>query len=82
MSLQKKLNAFKAYFEAGASPEKVALMHKATGDLRHSGILQHVLKVGDKAPHFELLNAHGKMVISRNLLAKGPLVISFYRGVW
>lgn len=82
MSLQEKLDAFKARFEATASPEAVALMHRATDDLRRSGIMERVLRVGDKAPHFELLNARGEIVSSRYLLAKGPLIISFYRGVW
>src|SRR6185437_8928077 len=31
---------------------------------------------------FTLLDSDGKPVASRELLRKGPLVISFYRGVW
>ena len=34
------------------------------------------------APEFTLLDPDGKPVSSRELLARGPLVISFYRGVW
>lgn len=82
MSLQEKLDAFRTRFEASASPEAVALMHRATADLYRSGMMQRVLKVGDEAPDFDLLNSKGEMVSSGNLLAKGPLVISFYRGVW
>ncbi|MEP2024826.1 MAG: peroxiredoxin-like family protein [Reichenbachiella sp.] len=40
------------------------------------------LKVGEKAPFFELPNAEGKSVSLDTLLEKGPLVITFYRGDW
>ena len=39
MSLQDKLNAYKAEFESKTPPEKLAIMHRATEDLRRSGIL-------------------------------------------
>jgi peroxiredoxin len=57
-------------------------MHRATEDLRRSGIFNRVVKVGQKAPNFELLNQRGEQVRSEALVAKGPLVVSFYRGVW
>ncbi len=41
-----------------------------------------VLKKGDKAPLFELPNAQGKPVSMADLLAKGPVVLTFYRGAW
>jgi peroxiredoxin len=40
------------------------------------------LKIGDKAPDFALPNAEGKLVVSDELLARGPLVINFFRGDW
>jgi cytochrome oxidase Cu insertion factor (SCO1/SenC/PrrC family) len=40
------------------------------------------LKVGDKAPDFTGYDQNGKMVESKNLLQKGPLVLFFYRGKW
>ena len=82
MSLQDRLEAFRKKFETNASPEIVATMHRATDDLRRSGILDRVLKVGDTAPAFALPNADGVIVRSADLLAKGPLILSFYRGVW
>jgi hypothetical protein len=87
MSLQEKLNDFKNNFESGnppfnVSPEVVATMHKATDELRSSGILGRVLKTGDKAPEFSLPNENGEMMHSKDLLEKGNLVLTFYRGVW
>ena len=83
MSLQDKLDAFKSDFEGKkAPPHVVAIMHKATADLIATGQADRALKAGATAPKFELPDAHGKMVKSTELLAKGPLVVTFYRGVW
>jgi len=83
MSLQDKLDAFRADFEGNkAPPHVVAIMHKATADLIASGQADRALKAGATAPKFELPDAHGKLVKSADLLAKGPLVVTFYRGVW
>ena len=41
-----------------------------------------VLKPGDILPGFMLPNAEGKLVSSEELLAQGPLVLTFYRGEW
>ena len=83
MSLQDKLDAFKADFEGNkAPPQVVAVMHKATADLIASGQAERALKAGMKAPDFALPDAHGGTVRSAELLKKGPLVLTFYRGVW
>jgi peroxiredoxin len=44
--------------------------------------MQHVLKVGDNAPEFELENVDENVIRLKDLLANGPLVLSFYRGRW
>ena len=62
--------------------DSLALMHSANEDLRASGIMDRVLKVGDSMPAFNLENTHGETVNSADLLAKGPLVVSFFRGKW
>ncbi|MXV13793.1 peroxiredoxin-like family protein [Hufsiella ginkgonis] len=40
------------------------------------------LKAGDSAPMFELPNAVGKRIALEDFLAEGPVIITFYRGVW
>lgn len=40
------------------------------------------IKIGQKAPGFELPNAEGKSIVLKSLLEKGPVVITFYRGNW
>jgi peroxiredoxin len=40
------------------------------------------LKAGDKAPDFTGYDQSGKMIDSKKLLEKGPMVLFFYRGKW
>lgn len=87
MSLQEQLDTFKAAFEAGQPPYNVPravveTMHRATAELINSGAAQRALKAGDTMPAFTLDDAEGKPVSSADLLRQGPLVVTFYRGVW
>jgi hypothetical protein len=82
MSLQDTLNQMKAEFEAKAPKDALEIMHRATEDLRNSGIMNTFLKKGDQAPEFLLPDHTGTQVSSSDLLENGSLVVSFYRGVW
>ena len=87
MTLQARLDAFKADFKGGkapyfAPPEIHPVMERATAELIASGQAGRALKVGDRAPDFTLNDPDGRPVSSADLLARGPLVLSFYRGVW
>jgi peroxiredoxin len=87
MALQDRLDAFKADFIAGKfafkpTQERLDAMARATAELIESGQARRARKAGDTAPDFTLDDPDGKPVALRDLLAKGPLVVSFYRGVW
>ena len=82
MTLREKLGAHKAGFLSKASPEAVAIMQGAEAELRASGILDRILREGDRAPAFALPDAEGQTVRSDELLSQGPLLVSFYRGGW
>jgi thiol-disulfide isomerase/thioredoxin len=87
MSLQDKLDAFKADFKAGkppynAPPEIHPIMERATSELIATGQAGRAIKAGDLAPTFRLKDQDGNEVSSASLLEKGPLVVTFYRGVW
>jgi len=88
MSLQQRLDAFKADFKAArppyqdVPPEVHPIMERATAELIASGLAAQALKAGQTAPSFVLADAEGTTVSSAELLARGPLVLSFYRGVW
>jgi len=82
MSLKAELKALQTRLESGRAADVVATMHRAVEELRASGAADRVLKVGDRAPAFVLLNAAEQLIDSRALLAKGPLIVTFYRGRW
>jgi hypothetical protein len=85
--LQSRLDEFKKAFEAGAPPynaprEAIETMHRATAELKASGLENIALKVGDRAPEFSLFNQDHVQVNSAELLRQGPLIVSFFRGHW
>lgn len=82
MNLREQLEAMRTEREARRNPEWVRIMHRATDDLRDSGIGGRVSKPGAPAPEFALCNAQGEQRRSRDWLDRGPLIVSFYRGVW
>jgi len=82
MSLQEKLDAFKDAFQKRQPPEVVETMRRATADLIASGQAGRALKAGDAAPAFALPDQDGRLVDLQELLAKGTLVLTFYRGTW
>ena len=82
MSLESKLEKLREGSKERIPAESREIMHKATNDLRASGILDRVLKPGAAAPSFALPNTAGETISSSELLARGPLVATFYRGVW
>ena len=83
LPLQGKLDALKAEFETNIAPKPVVeVLHRAIDELIASGAQVKALKAGDIAPEFTLPDADGKPISSKAMLADGPLVVTFYRGVW
>jgi hypothetical protein len=82
MSLQEALREFKAGVVAKLPAEDVALMDEATEELIRSGIAAKAKRVGEMAPDFTLPNTSGELVKLSDLLAQGPVVVTFYRGTW
>jgi hypothetical protein len=83
MMLEQRLHLLREKAAALIPTDALATMHRATEELRRSGILDRVVpKVGDRAPDFALESARGEVVRSETLLSKGPLVLDFYRGRW
>jgi hypothetical protein len=80
--LKEKLEAIRAMARARLPDEAQALMQRSVDDLRASGILDRVVKVGERAPDFTLPNIVGAPVSLATLLAQGPVVLSFFRGRW
>lgn len=82
MKLQEKLNGMKQETIATKPPELVTPLLEETKKLVASGIADKVINIGSEFPVFDLPDGQGKMTNSNELLHKGPLVVSFYRGVW
>jgi hypothetical protein len=82
MSLEDRLAAIREMAKTRQPPEVRAVMERAIEDLRASGIMDRIVKVGSAAPDFTLPNAAGHPVSLGSLRARGPVVVSFYRGRW
>ena len=82
MSLLHDLATLLQQSRTKTAEETRTMMDRATDELARSGIVDRSLKVGETMPAFALPNATGRMVRSTDLLAHGPLVVSFYRGGW
>lgn len=62
--------------------ETQAVHAAAVAELKARKVAAGTLRVGDRAPAFELADHDGKIVRSLDLLARGRLVICFMRGRW
>ncbi|MHC5113993.1 MAG: hypothetical protein ACYTGP_06145 [Planctomycetota bacterium] len=82
MGLQDTLDEIRADFEGKAPAEAVAVMHRATADLVASGAADRAVGEGAAAPGFALPQIGGGHVSLAELLADGPLVMTFFRGHW
>jgi len=84
-SYQQALEAFQAErAKAGSSKLDAAdraVMERAAADLA-AAMPDPGLPVGAEAPGFTLPNAFGESVRLADLLADGPVVLTFYRGAW
>lgn len=82
MSLTETLKDFVAQSATRLPPEAMKIMEKATADFQADGIGASALKVGDRLPDATLTDATGHPVTLSGLLAKGPVILNFYRGGW
>lgn len=82
MGLKEQLEELAAQSKTKLPEPAAAVMRQSLEDLKQSGIVNQALKEGEHAPNFALTNATGKTVRLKQLLNKGPVVVSFYRGGW
>ena len=82
MALGEKLDAIREMSKTRIPPEARAVMERSIEDLRASGIMSRVARVGQTAPDFTLPDTNGRPVSLAELRARGPVVLSFYRGRW
>ena len=80
--VRKELDEFREKSAQSAPPERIRLYEQGIEEVRKSGVVDRALKVGDRAPDFELPDAAGKKVKLSGLLARGPVIVTWYRGGW
>lgn len=82
MSLEEQLAVIRESAAQRIPANSLAVMHRATEQLQASGLAEQALGVGDSLPTFALVNQNGREVRSDDLVARGPLVLTFFRGMW
>ncbi|MCC9311308.1 AhpC/TSA family protein [Kitasatospora sp. RB6PN24] len=82
MSLSDQLRSVHENLRRTAPAELLEIMDRSGRALAASGLAQRALGVGAQAPRFVLPSATGRQVALDELLAEGPVVLTFYRGAW
>ncbi|MBN4056807.1 AhpC/TSA family protein [bacterium AH-315-J21] len=82
MSLSEDIKAMQEELIPNIPQEAMEIIMRTSGAVIESGVDKNGLKAGSAMPEFSLSDATGKEVSSKELLSRGPLVISFYRGAW
>ncbi len=80
--LNEKIRQTIKQFRENLPPELSALIEQGAGEISALDIIERALKAGDKAPGFALANQAGEVRRLDDYLNEGPLVLTFYRGVW
>lgn len=80
-NLTEQLEAATQQFKANSPIEAQIKLSQMIEDLQKSGIASGK-QPGEKAADFKLTNALGRDIILFEELAKGPVVLVFYRGGW
>ena len=78
MTLMGQLKEFDA--SRNRPPVVMTIIRRGIDDVRESGAAG--LRIGERAPDFALPNQRGETVRLSERLVRGPVVLSFYRGVW
>ena len=82
VSSDASINSYAATITNELGSERVARSRASTAEWIAAGFDQHGLRAGDQAPPFSLPDAQGRHVALADLLRKGPVVLTFYRGGW
>jgi peroxiredoxin len=80
--VRRELEEFREKSSRDAPPDRIRAYEQGIEELRRTGVTEKALKVGDRAPDFELPGATGKTVKLSELLGRGPVVVMWYRGGW
>ncbi len=82
MKLNALLQAMSQDSAAKIDPDILKIMQHSRQQLLDSGLHRQALATGEKMPDFVLRDSAGNNFSSRAALDQGPLLISWYRGIW
>ena len=82
MTLSEQLEEYRAGWIQRVPAERRAVMERHIVHLDETDAAKNAKQVGDQAPAIVLPDAHGNVFDIAALLAKGPVVVTFYRGGW
>jgi peroxiredoxin len=83
MTLQSELDAFRAAWEARVGPDAARLIETDIEALRATGLVERAARPGTRLPRAgDLRDPHGAPFDLEALVARSPLVLTFYRGGW
>jgi len=80
-SMSERLDAF-ANATRRLSPSTSAIVDRLVNRLREHNAGEDAPKPGDEMPPFLLPDEGGRLIGLKDLLAKGPAVVTFHRGHW
>ncbi|GFP59185.1 putative peroxiredoxin bcp [Trichoderma asperellum] len=81
-TLASQLSAYSEKVNQNAPAPVVSAIKESIASLNATFDKSATIQIGASLPSFKLPNALGKEVASESLLAKGPVLITFYRGDW
>ena len=82
MSLKAQIDAYNVQKDAKLPADVLALMNTTNEELIAQHIKDNALQISQKVENFSLTNHNGENIELADLLKKGPVIISFYRGGW
>ena len=81
-TLSEQLAEYRASWRVRVPAERQASMDQHVAHLAARGIDRSAKQVGDRAPAIRLRDQHGDAFDVATLLAKGRVIVTFYRGGW
>jgi len=82
MTLQATLDSLREASRSKLPSATVQIMTTATRAVQDSGLAERALTTGQVAPDFSLADWRGRIWSAAELLRRGPLVMTFFRGSW
>ena len=82
MSLQNEIQVLMGELGEKVPAEMMEKVGAFIGRLARDDVAKNACKIGDKAPDFSLNGTSGHTIALAELLNKGPIVVTFFRGEW